>query len=167
VTSTGAQVVRGLRALSVLAVFAAHAFFTPALFQADGTVTIQGQPPLSVVGYGPTPGAAKGACTAALSRTVARSEALMAPRDSPSEQRARALARLTQFVQAHPELEAAFTKANPARQARFDIERIRLERERERIEADLARGVPPAPENVVSAKSRVSRTCKAGTSRSS
>jgi Mrp family chromosome partitioning ATPase len=140
-------VVRALRGAAAFAAFFAFGRHAPELFEASGTVVVDGRAPIVVSAWDHELARAQGARDAALARVselAARVGAAAAPAPSGSP-----LDRLIDFVALHPELPKALAEQPPpARTTDPETERIRLERERQSIQASLAAGARrgPAPQ---------------------
>jgi Mrp family chromosome partitioning ATPase len=141
-------VVRALRGAAAFAAFFLFGRAAPELFEASGSLVVDGKAPIVVSTFDEDASRAGAARDAALARVA---ELAARPPEAPAaaaaaSARAAPLDRLAEFVVLHPELSQDLARPAPSKSKSSETDRIRLERERDRVRADIAavaRGVAP------------------------
>ncbi len=132
--TTGALGVRVVRVLGTFAPFLAFAWLSPKLYEARLLLKVDGAAPVVVRHADEDVDRAVAGCRAVAARMAAtRPVAPATPRDA-------ALARVVDFLVAHPELPASAAPATPSGLRRPDTARLRLQQERDRLQSEIQRG---------------------------
>lgn len=134
--------VRALRGAAAFGAFFLFGQTAPELFEASGSLVVDGQAPVVVSVWDDDASRAGAARDAALARAaeyvvngLTASKGGASPGAAGS---AKPLDRFAEFVAAHPELPEALARRTPPRATSAETDRIRLERERGRVQADIA-----------------------------
>lgn len=139
--------VRALRGAAAFGAFFAFGRQAPALFEASGSLVVDGKPPASVSAWDDDASRARAARDAALARVAAHAVQAGSAPTPPATGSATPLDRFAEFVALHPELPETLARPPaPSRGTSPETDRIRLERERDRVQADIAaiaRGAVP------------------------